>query len=706
MANTYQYKAFISYSHSDKAAADRLLRDIENYRVPRRLVGRAAAGGTPIPARVGHIFRDRDELPAAEDLTAEVKKALRQSEFMIVLCSPAAAASRWVNREIIEFKKLTGERRILSVVLSGEPFASSGGAPEQECFPPALRFKLGQGGTLTTEPAEPLAADFRDAGDGPRRGRLKLVAGLLGISLDALIERDLQRKMRRVMAVTAASVAAMIGMASLTYEAVTARQDAERHRSEAEGLIEFMLTDLRDKLEPVGRLDVLDAVGEKAVDYYDRQELGDMPDDALGRRARAFHLLGEIDDNQGDLEGAREKFEAAYQTTAAQLAQDPNNPDRIFDHSQSAFWVGYPHWIQGNNNEAEKAFVEYKELAEKLVKLAPTNPTWQLESIYASQNLGTFYLRNMESPQKALGSYLSADSRYDQLVSSTEDSNRYRRDRADLHAWIGETYEMLGDFPKARKYRNQQMAFFGDIVFEQDIANDRRIESERLKGWAAVSQLDLHEGKSESAVAILKNIIGRAKLLVNTDQNNATWRELEKRYQLHLANALMINGQADDASLLIECTELDTSATNYKDRVDLKYFSQLLCARLALSSYQHQPALDIASKLIESIEFEEREKRHSPRATLYLAHARLVSALASNFLGMPENSSRIVEENIKHLEPKIDRLHPNTKDILSRSFILLGKKVTGMALVEQLKQQGYANSEFIHFLNLHAVDNH
>ena len=64
-----RYWAFISYSHKDAAFGRRLHRSLENYVLPRRLAGRAVAGGT-VPKRLAPIFRDREELPAAGDLSA------------------------------------------------------------------------------------------------------------------------------------------------------------------------------------------------------------------------------------------------------------------------------------------------------------------------------------------------------------------------------------------------------------------------------------------------------------------------------------------------------------------------------------------------------------------------------------------------------------------------------------------------------------
>src|SRR6476469_3582777 len=212
-----RYTAFLSYSHKDSAAAARLHRRLESYRVPNRLVGSETVRG-PVPARLWPIFRDREELPAATDLSETVRTALAQSGALIILCSPEAAGSLWVAEEIDTFRKLHPDRPILAAVLDGDP---------PDCFPPALR-AFGQDGTWH----EPLATDLRPKADGKHLGLLKLVAGITGLGLDDLVQRDASRRVRRVMAVTAVAVIAMLITAALALVAVDARRDAERERAE------------------------------------------------------------------------------------------------------------------------------------------------------------------------------------------------------------------------------------------------------------------------------------------------------------------------------------------------------------------------------------------------------------------------------------------------------------------------------------------
>lgn len=233
-AVTPRYCAFISYSHRDKAVADWLHRALETYRVPAKLVGRETPLG-PVSRRLVPIFRDRAELPASDSLGAAITEALAASKYLIVICSPAAARSRWVDQEVATFKRLHGNSRVLALIAAGEPQVTGRlGREEEECFPPSLRIRFDAKGQPTTEPAEPIAADIRPDKDGRRLARLKLVAGLIGVGLDDLTQREAQRRMRRLAFVAGASLVGMITAIALALYANTQRIEANRQRAEAQ----------------------------------------------------------------------------------------------------------------------------------------------------------------------------------------------------------------------------------------------------------------------------------------------------------------------------------------------------------------------------------------------------------------------------------------------------------------------------------------
>jgi len=524
MAGTYRYKAFISYSHSDKRFANWLLKSLEGYRVPKRLLSADSSG--PVQ-KLGRIFRDRDELPAAEDLTAEVKKALANSEFMIVLCSPAAAASRWVNREIIEFKKLNGEGKILSVIISGEPFASKSAQPEQECFPPALRFRLGKGGQITKVEAEPLAADFRAGGDGRKRGLLKLVAGLMGLSLDTLVARDLQRKMRHVTMVTAASLVAMLGMGLLTYEAVTARQEAERQRSEAEGLIEFMLTDLRMKLIGVAGTVVRTEVIERAMQYYNEQEnLETLPTESLDRRARVLFAWGYEDEMRRNWSAAKEKYEEFHRTARVLWERDPANTDRILSYATGKNRLALTdHSIKGRAMGFDR-FVMARDILDTVKEADKGSARYLRLSAMVDGNLCAIHWSRGTAPATTLPYCDRAIIQSERAIALEPGDRQLRYDYHFHLLWRAENVAKTGDLEAAEGLLMRAITLCEALVAEEpENARWQEQQAELYKRFASFIR------SPERRMQALE-YLEKAKLisahLVSLDADNEYWATLDK----------------------------------------------------------------------------------------------------------------------------------------------------------------------------------
>lgn len=223
-----KYRAFLSYSHRDAKWGAWLHKSLESYRPPKQIVGTVTARGT-VPKRLAPIFRDREELASATDLGTLLNEALRQSACQIVICSPSSARSKWVNEEILAFKRLGREDRIFCLIVDGEPYASNDPAhADEECFPPALRYKLGPDGNLSTVRTEPIAADARPGKDGRSNAKLKLIAGLLGVGFDGLRQREQRRRQRQLFAIASGAIAGMVITTGLATVALIARATAQR----------------------------------------------------------------------------------------------------------------------------------------------------------------------------------------------------------------------------------------------------------------------------------------------------------------------------------------------------------------------------------------------------------------------------------------------------------------------------------------------
>jgi tetratricopeptide (TPR) repeat protein len=229
-----RYSAFISYNHRDREWAVWLHRALERYSVPKRLWGRPASWGK-IGNRLPPVFRDRDELATSSDLATSVKEALAESAFLVVVCSPNSARSKWVDEEIKTFVAAGREKFIRLIIVDGEPHSRD---PERECLPPAL---------VRDGAPEPLAADVRPEGDGKQAAKLKILAGILDVPYDELRQREAARRQKRLAAIAVAASIGFLIMAGLTVfafisraEAVQQRQLAEKRTITAERTLDFV----------------------------------------------------------------------------------------------------------------------------------------------------------------------------------------------------------------------------------------------------------------------------------------------------------------------------------------------------------------------------------------------------------------------------------------------------------------------------------
>ncbi|MBL8544934.1 MAG: SUMF1/EgtB/PvdO family nonheme iron enzyme [Hyphomonadaceae bacterium] len=197
MADEARYAAFISYSSKDAPFAKRLHRALEAYGVPSSLGDfRLIANGKR--NRIYPVFRDREEL-AAGHLGDAIENNLRASSALIVVCSPNAALSPWVQKEIEFFASLGRADRVFAIISDAAPLTDDAGADAtRSCFPPTFL-----GDALAGDKLEPLAADARKGKDGFRNAWLKIVAGLIGVSPGQLIDRDKKRRQTRALSAAA-----------------------------------------------------------------------------------------------------------------------------------------------------------------------------------------------------------------------------------------------------------------------------------------------------------------------------------------------------------------------------------------------------------------------------------------------------------------------------------------------------------------------
>lgn len=566
-----RYRVFLSYSHADTAWARWLMRRLENYAVPRRFRGRTAPIGE-VGTRLAPVFRDRDELPTTNDLGETIRQALCESATLVVICSPASARSRWVREEILTFKRVHGESHVFAFIVDGEPKAE--GAAD-DCFSPALRQEVGADGGLTGRPAEVVAADARAEADGRKLAFLRLVAGLLGVGFDELRQRDLQRRNRRLMVITAAAVAGMALTLALAVTARQARNDARRRQDQAEDVLAFMLGGFRDELKKLGQLPLLEKVGDKAVGYFESLDPRDLTETALARQAKALTQIGEVRMLQKDVRyaDAARVFFTAHQAAAALAERHPDNGNMVFERAQAEYWIGYVHWRRHQLPQALTWMTRYRDSSLALVAIDPAHAAWRKELFFAHKNLAALDVDYHRFAEAQAG-FLAARQTCEQLLATNPGDFELRFSLADTESWLGNVAERRGDLAAAANF------FLAEVRRVEEFSaadpKNKRWQSKLADALVLEAGILAVTGDTAAAVARLQRAQSIQDPLAVQDRTNRQWQRFAASIRFHQAELLATHGEAAAAARL--ATEARTGLESTLESSDSRYVQRLAAA--------------------------------------------------------------------------------------------------------------------------------
>ncbi|MBT9599242.1 MAG: serine/threonine protein kinase [Vitreoscilla sp.] len=428
----------------------------------------------------------------------------------------------------------------------------------------------------------------------------------------------LAKFVRRHRVGVAAGAAVMLALSGGIGVALWEAREAQRQQEQAEGLIEFMLGDLRKKLQPVGRLDVLGSVGERALTYYAAQQPGRLDAASLGRRARALHLIGEIADQRGDLTEAARVFERAAESTAALMAREPRDAQRIFDHAQSEFWVGFVAWRRGNYPQAEASFRRYLALANRLTALEPSKQEWQAEVAYAMYNLGVMQL-TLAAPGAALQSFQAARIVWE--MSKIPDDTRVL-ELATAWGWIGDALRDLGDLAGALQAQGEKARWANSLPGAETHSDAQQRVAESLREQGALLAM---MGRAGDSAARFQASVDTYMNLLAADPANLDWLG-----QSNLARMGLLRSQKDARAGIDWTSGLAQTEADYKRLAALRAghnqrnivaTGSLLLLRQALEPKGE--VADLASFIASTHALEAEGRLMSSDENLVLAQAEL-----------------------------------------------------------------------------------
>lgn len=282
-SNDHHFDVFLSYSRKDEEFAKRLEEALENYRLPKDVQT------SLITRNRLNVFRDKHDLvPTDGDYWKTIEGYLGRSANLLVVCSPNARRSEYVNHEIATFLRTHEAKRVIPILLWGRPNNDAGATPDEHAFPDAVCQAL----------AMPLAVEFTEfpqARGRIDRGRFHdswytLLAKIFGAERAEIERQDARRQARRRAIFAAVSLVIIAILSVALVVAIAARQEAVRQRDHARRLLYASDVNLAQRAFEAGNV----GLGRKLLESYQQAN----PAGAEDLRGFEWHYLWRLDNGQ------------------------------------------------------------------------------------------------------------------------------------------------------------------------------------------------------------------------------------------------------------------------------------------------------------------------------------------------------------------------------------------------------------------------
>lgn len=351
-------------------------------------------------------------------------------------------------------------------------------------------------------------------------------AGLLSLThnesefIHASDRRARQRERLRLFALTLIVALAVIA-SGLGATAMMTKETAELRRAKAEGLMDFMLGDLADKLRPLGRLDFLDSVSGKTLEYLRDAPGDELSQNGLTLRAKGLQIIGEVSRARGESALAVDALNRSNLILMRQHQLNPRDIQVLKNLGANAYWVGQIHKDQNNWTAAGEAWRQYLMFSDLLHRLEPDNPEWWLEQSYAHNNLGNLAdARGM--PAQAVPEFEKSIALKQAALKRSPGSHIITGELADSYSWLASAKESLGELLTAQGYYAVEMQLV--LRLRAQYPADAKWTYYEMRALRHRALIGMALGRDAEALRDFNEAAALFTSIARQDPKNRTWQ--------------------------------------------------------------------------------------------------------------------------------------------------------------------------------------
>ncbi|MGE0870832.1 MAG: protein kinase [Kofleriaceae bacterium] len=425
------------------------------------------------------------------------------------------------------------------------------------------------------------------------------------------------RRHRAAVTIATVSVLAFATLGTLAVGQIVEQRDrADRERNiavarqqAAEQLIDEMLSNVKDRLQQIGRLDLLSSLGSEIRDYYGTLAdiPGGMPDGDVDRMAVAVDLVGLVERDSGRLDAALATWTDARATLARGASPTPFRRRMLahFDHE-----IGTVYQQRGKTAKAIESFTAAARGYEQLRSEIPNDRDVLLQSADTHDRLGDL-LRNDGKIDQAFSEYSSAMHEREQAGGLA--SNRPSEERMALsisHLKLASIYQARGESSTALESYGAALRLRKALL--EDQPDNVVVQEKVLEVQDQLAGLQHQIGDHPSSIATYRAAIPVLDALARRDPANTVWKRQRGNLMANLGFVLLDTGAyAEGLDQLTAAIEIqnelvakDPSSQTWQSDLSRSYTrfgdGQFYAGELAGALGRYQAGLAIRLKLSRS----------------------------------------------------------------------------------------------------------
>ncbi|PIW62341.1 winged helix-turn-helix domain-containing protein [Shewanella sp. CG12_big_fil_rev_8_21_14_0_65_47_15] len=355
----------------------------------------------------------------------------------------------------------------------------------------------------------------------------------------------------------------------MSVRSIEAEKLAQQKRLAAEDLLGFMVGDFADKMRGIGRMDLLDGISNKALEYFTDFSSQDdekyLSFDARFQHGQTLEAMGEVAYSRNKIDEARSALLAAQEKMLPLLELQPDNLALLKTLGANAFWLGQLKYDVSDWAASRPFFEQYLVYSQTMYALAPEDKDALMELSYAHNTLGSVSMKQQEFAKAQQDFEESLRLKLLALAKAPEDSQLIA-DVADTRSWLASAAVSQGDVLSAIQIHTQLQQELSKNI-KQPYILDRLSGSHQI-----LAELYDYQNLPEQALQQAKlgfEAISNALML---DPQNDIWKK--QKYYFKFMILSFSDTENDDLNNLknILDSDIDLASSQKRDEVYANYF--------------------------------------------------------------------------------------------------------------------------------------